>query len=75
MNDLFAGPDRGSERAAAMYSLIGSAKLNVLDPEAYLSKVLIRITDHPIKTAPGNCCPETSTPKRRKSLLNRFVDT
>ena len=45
---LFAGSDAGGERAAAMYSLIGSAKLNSLDPEAYLRNVLDRIADHPI---------------------------
>lgn len=45
---LFAGSDAGGERAAAMYSLIGSAKLNGLDPEAYLRHVLERIADHPI---------------------------
>ena len=47
-NYLFAGSDAGGERAAAMYSLIGSAKLNGLDPEAYLRNVLARIADHPI---------------------------
>jgi transposase len=47
-NYLFAGADTGGERAAAMYSLIGSAKLNGLDPEAYLREVLSRIADHPI---------------------------
>ena len=47
-NYLFAGSDTGGERAAAIYSLIGSAKLNGLDPEAYLRKVLTRIADHPI---------------------------
>lgn len=47
-NYLFAGSDAGGERAAAMYTLIGSAKLNGLDPEAYLSYVLARIADHPI---------------------------
>jgi transposase len=47
-NYLFAGSDSGGERAAAMYSLLGSAKLNGLDPEAYLSYVLARIADHPI---------------------------
>jgi len=47
-NYLFAGSDTGGERAAAIYSLIGSAKLNGLDPEAYLHEVLSRIADHPI---------------------------
>ena len=47
-NYLFAGSNAGGERAAAMYTLIGSAKLNALDPEAYLSLVLAEIADHPI---------------------------
>jgi transposase len=47
-NYLFAGSDRGGERAATLYSLIASAKLNGLDPEAYLREVLSRIADHPI---------------------------
>ena len=47
-NYLFAGSDSGGERAAAIYSLIGTAKLNGLDPEAYLREVLRRIADHPI---------------------------
>jgi transposase len=47
-NYLFAGADSGGERAAVVYSLIGSAKLNGLDPEAYLREVLTRIADHPI---------------------------
>jgi transposase len=44
---LFAGSDRGGERAAAMYSLIASAKLNDVDPRAWLADVLRRIADHP----------------------------
>jgi transposase len=47
-NFLFAGSNAGGERAAAIYSLIGTAKLNRIDPEAYLSNVLARIADHPI---------------------------
>jgi hypothetical protein len=45
---LFAGSDRGGESAAAIYSLIGTAKLNGIDPESYLRNVLSRISDHPI---------------------------
>jgi len=48
-NYLFAGSDAGGERAAAIYSLVASAKLNGMDPEAYLRYVLERIADHPIK--------------------------
>lgn len=47
-NYLFAGSDSGGERAAAIYSLIGTAKLNGVDPETYLREVLQRIADHPI---------------------------
>ncbi len=47
-NYLFAGSDAGGERAAAIYSLLGSAKLNGIDPEAYLTSVLRCIADHPI---------------------------
>ena len=47
-NYLFAGSDAGGERAAAIYSLLGSAKLNGLDPEAFLREVLTRIAGHPI---------------------------
>ena len=47
-NYLFAGSDRGGERAAAAYTLIETAKLNGVDPQAWLTDVLTRIADHPI---------------------------
>jgi transposase len=43
----FAGSDRGGQRAAAMYSLIVTAKMNHVDPQAWLADVLARIADHP----------------------------
>lgn len=46
-NWTFCGSDRGGERAAAIYTLIASAKLNDVDPEAWLADVLRRINDHP----------------------------
>jgi transposase len=47
-NYLFAGADCGGERAAAIYSLIGTAKLSGIDPESYLRYVLAHIAEHPI---------------------------
>lgn len=47
-NYLFLGSDAGGERAATMYSLPGTAKLNGLNPEAYLTHVLERIAEHPV---------------------------
>jgi transposase len=46
-NFLFMGADSGGDRAAAMYTLIGTAKLNGIDPHAYLRHVLTHIADHP----------------------------
>ena len=61
-NYLFAGSDAGGERAAAIYSLIGSAKLNGIDPEAYLHEVLTRIADHAVnridELLPWNTAPQ-----------------
>ena len=65
-NYLFCGSDAGGERAAAIYSPIGTAKLNGIDPEAYLRYVLERIADTR-STASMNCFPGLSancaTPK------------
>jgi transposase len=47
-NWLFAGSDDGGERAAAIYTLIGTARLNEINPELYLRYVLERIADYPI---------------------------
>jgi transposase len=47
-NYLFMGSDAGGERAASIYSLVETAKLNGLDPQAYLREVLARIAEHPI---------------------------
>jgi hypothetical protein len=62
---LFAGSDAGGERAAAIYSLIGTAKLHDIDPEAYLREVLTRIAEHPInhieELLPWNLTPATET--------------
>ena len=46
---LFAGSDRGGQRAAVLYSLIVTAKLNDVDPQAWLADVLARIADHPAR--------------------------
>ena len=46
---LFAGSDRGGQRAAAVYSLIVTAKLNDVDPQAWLADVLARIAEHPAR--------------------------
>jgi transposase len=48
-NWTFAGSDRGGERAAAVYTLIETAKLNGVDPQAWLADVLARLPDHPAK--------------------------
>ena len=45
---MFSGSDAGAERAATMYSLLGTAKLNGINPEPYLRHVLTMIADHPV---------------------------
>lgn len=65
-NYLFAGSNTGGERAASIYTLIGTAKLNGLDPELYLRTVLERIADHPInrihELLPWNLAATPTTP-------------
>lgn len=68
-NHLFGGSDVGGERAASMYRLIGSAKLNGIDPEAYLRTVLARIAEHPINRIdeflPCNLYPDHATTEQK----------
>jgi transposase len=65
-NFLFAGSDAGGDRAAALYSLLGTAKLNGVNPEAFLREVLARIAEHPItritELLPWNLTTSQSTP-------------
>ena len=49
---LFAGSERGGQRAALMYSLIGTAKLNNVDPQAWLADVIARISDIKVSRLP-----------------------
>ena len=48
-NWTFAGSDKGGYRAAAIYTLIETAKLNDIDPQAWLADVLARLPDHPAR--------------------------
>jgi hypothetical protein len=68
-NYLFFGSDAGGERAAAIYSLVESAKLNGLDPEAYLREVFERIADHPInrieELLPWNIARRSEEPQQQ----------
>jgi hypothetical protein len=70
-NWLFAGSDRGGERAASMYTLIATAKLNNIESQARLADVLRRIADHPARRLhellPWNWhAPAPSMPPRHK---------
>ena len=61
---LFCGSDRGGQRAAVMYSLIGTAKLNAIDPQAWLADVLARIAAYPAHRLPiaRSACASSKTP-------------
>ncbi len=62
-NFLFCGSNAGGERAASIYSLIGTAKINGLNPEAYLRNVIDRIADHPANRLDE--LPPRNHPKQR----------
>jgi len=61
---LFCGSDRGGQRAAIMYSLIVTAKMNDVDPQAWLADVLARIAEHPVQKLdellPWNWCSRSA---------------
>ena len=70
---LFCGSDRGGQRAAAMYSLIVTAKMNGVDPQAWLADVLSRIAAHPAhrldELLPWNWTPRASAISRSGGLI------
>jgi cobyric acid synthase len=77
-NYLFAGSDAGAERAAVICSLVGSAKMIGLDPQAYLRHVIERIADHPVNRVDdlcrgGSALSGTSTADSRHSQRNPCV--
>ena len=63
-NWVFAGSDAGGHRAAAIYTLIETAKLNGLDPEAYLANVLGGIAAHPVNRV-GDLLPWKLAPPHK----------
>ena len=72
-NYLFFGSDSGGERAAIIYSLVESCKLNNIDPQSYLQYVLERIADHPInrieELLPWNVAKELAQPSQVTDAL------
>jgi transposase len=75
-NYLFCGSDAGGQRAACLYTIIETAKMNGINPEAYLADVLARIADHPIRQidallpwrwAPSQTAGPEPTPKTARS--------
>ena len=72
-NWLFAGSDVGGERAAAIYSLTETAKLNMLDPEDYLRQVLKQIAGHPVNRV-HECCLGTCPASAPGSISARLPE-
>ena len=72
-NYLFFGSDSGGERAAIIYSLIESCKLNHIDPQRYLHYVLERIADHPVNRIedllPWNVVDKLNQPSQVQKAL------
>lgn len=71
---LFAGSDRGGERSAVLYTLIQTAKLNEVDPQAWLADVLARIADHPAQRL-DELLPWRSRPDCSRLGSFRQIDT
>jgi transposase len=73
-NYLFFGSDSGGERAAIIYSLVESCKLNHIDPQRYMQYVLERIADHPInridELLPWNVANKLNQPEQVTKALS-----
>ncbi|MFH1613904.1 MAG: IS66 family transposase [Planctomycetota bacterium] len=76
-NFLFAGSEAGAERAAIIYSLVASCKLNGHDPFAYFNDVLSRVSTHPAdkidELLPSNWNPPKSRPNEDDAASNQIV--
>ena len=70
---LFAGSERGAERAAVMYTLIHTAKLNAVDPQVWLADVLARIADHP-ESRRRTAAVEMETPCRNRPAISSSLN-
>ena len=69
-NYLHVGSDAGGQTAAVIYTLLGSAKLNGINPQRYLRHILERIADHRA-TASTSCCRGSSPRSGREEASNK----